>query len=95
MKKMLLAALAVGLMSTSAMAADGKITQIKVQGDNTITIYLTDDTNTLRVQKLVGTPEGIKAMFATALTAKSTNADVGLGVGTGDNGSGWVTIFLK
>ena len=95
MKKILLAALAVGLMSTSAIAVDGKITQIKVQSDNTIVVYLTDTSNILSIQKLVGTPEAIKSMYAAVLTAKSTNADVGLSQGTADNGTGWANVFIK
>ncbi len=96
MKKILITAIAVGLLSTSAMAVDGKISQIQITAADLKVIKIIDGaTSVEKSQKLVGTPEAIKAMLAVVLTAKASNADVTLTTGTGDNGTGWNNVILK
>ena len=95
MKKMFLAALAVGLLSVSAFGIDGKIGRIKVDGPNNLIIIAILDANGMEVaaKRLVGTPDQIKAGLAIALTAKTTNADVTLVEVA--NAGGWSNIIIQ
>lgn len=96
MKKILIAAVAVGLITTSAMAVDGKISQVQITAANLNVVKIIDGTSSVeKSQKLVGTPDAIKAMLAVVLTAKASNADVTLTTGAGDNGTGWNNVILK
>ena len=74
MKKMLLAAIAVGMMSTSAMALDGTITKIIVS-TGSVKVGLTSGATTYAKAIDVDTNVG-RAMLATALTAKTTQKPV-------------------
>ena len=85
MKKAFIVATLVSLITTSAFAlVEGKINTVKVDSDGTIKISLlkADQTVTYE-QQLDGTADAIKAMYAMALTAKSSNADVGMNLAGG------------
>ncbi len=71
MKKLLFAAVAVGMMSTSAMALEGSVNKIITKSDGTIKIVIE---TTGRI--LDGTAEANKAMLAVALTARSATYTV-------------------
>ena len=93
MKKIMIAAVAVSLMSVSVFGATGTITKIRYKAGENPTITLTADDNSESIQRLVGSTDDVKAMVAIALTAKSANAaNVVLGSGTDGVSSGWVSI---
>ena len=78
------------------MAVDGKISQVQITAANLNVVKIIDGaTSVEKSQKLVGTAEAIKAMLAVILTAKASNADVTLTIGTADNGTGWNNVILK
>lgn len=95
MKKFLLGITMTGLMVTSAMALDGKVSRVWIKGDDTINVYIIDSSDNVIGKKLVGTADAIKAMYAAVLTGRSLNADMTLVSGTGDNGSGWAQVTLR
>ena len=91
MKKILLAAIAVGMMSTSAMALVGTVEKIQIKSDGEVTIVLKklDGTGNAR-HILAGTADANKAMLAAALTAKSTSATVEMY----NDATSWTNITL-
>ena len=99
MKKMLFAAIVAGLMSTSAMATTGKIGQVKVEGNNDrvlFTLIKDSDSSETGFSIIVGaSPEIIKSLTATVLTAKSANLDVDAHIRTVNEVKGWGIVILK
>lgn len=96
MKKMFLATLVVGLMSTSVMALDGTIGLIKAQANGAVVVgIIKTDLSPGPVGSLVGTDDAKKAMLAIALTAKSSTANVAMTWGNVDGVDGWKIITLK
>lgn len=95
MKKLLLSIVAVGLMSTSLMAIEGKVNYIKVKNDGSITVEILKADTTVKENLLVGTADAVKAMLAMALTAKTTDSTVTVYSGTVDEGTGWKTLILN
>lgn len=97
MKKMLLIAFAIGLMSTSAMAAmNGKIGKIVFQSDGITKVELIKEDMSVVISKVVGTPEAQQTIIASVLTAKSLNANVGFeyGVDSGSSIAGWTKVII-
>ncbi len=77
MKKLLLATLVAGLMSTSALALDGTITKISITSSGVTKIIITTSTGS-STKKTIGdiSSDAGKAMLAIALTAKSAGDPV-------------------
>ena len=99
MQKVLMVAIAMGLMATSVMALEGTISQLKFDGTNdTIKFTLkkaSDSTDTGFFQIVGLTPESIKSLTAAVLTAKSTNATVDAYIRNVDGTQGWGIVILK
>ena len=95
MKKLLLAALTSGLMTTSAFAWDsGTITEIYQYTDGTLKIMLLkEDGSTMLHPVVVLDVEVKKAMFAMALTARTANIPVDLNYKETDGG--WNAMKMK
>ncbi len=98
MKKLLISAVAVSMLATSAMAGvfDGKITSLKSKFNGEIVISVTHSGG-VKTGLLVGlTDEAKKTLTAVALTAKSMNSDVQMTFDEIGNGEyGWKIIELK
>ncbi len=90
MKKILLAIIAIMVMSVSAFAVPGKISQVRAASDGTVLVWILKTDGAEYVKPLVGTPEAIKTMYATVLTAKVQQSDVDLFM----NENGWYTIEM-
>lgn len=95
MKKLLLATLVAGLMSTSLMAVDGTVSFIKVDNVGVTTVAIEEATGTVTILPVLGGVEAIKTMVALALTAKSLNAPVTLNSGLYDGTLAWKTFKMK
>jgi len=97
MRKVLVSLMAVGLLSSSAMAFMGKVTQIVAKSNGVILVQVTPTDSNLPVKKngLVGTADAKKAMLAIALTAKSTDSIIITDGGSYNGKSGWKTVKIK
>ena len=87
MKKILLTAVAVGIMVTSGMA--GTVSKIVAKSDGVIRVGIIKN-ETEYVKPLSGTSDANKAMLAVSLTALSSGADV---ESTQDSGA-WSSITI-
>lgn len=90
MKKFMMSFAAMSVMAVSAFSAQGTVGDIAANANGNMTVQVGAN-----VQKLVGTVDAKKAMFALALTAKTTGATVVAVPGTIDSESGWKIIKLK
>ncbi len=88
MKKVMMSLAAVAIMSVSAFGAT--VGKININANGTIQVQL--DT---KMKSLVGTTEAIKAMYAAALTAKSTTTQVNSKAGTYNDDYGWIVIEIQ
>lgn len=84
MKKLFMSIIVIGVISTNAIAIEGKVEWVLVKADGTITVKVSTFP-----KQLVGTAEAIKAMYAAALTAKNSGATVSVGAGDYDSKRGW------
>ena len=92
MKKILLPIITVGLMTVSAMGADGTVENIMIKNDGTIKMVLKKSIDSSLMERTIaGTPEANSAMLATLLTAKTTNAIVD----AYSDGTNWTKIYYK
>ena len=92
MKKILLPIITVGLMTVSAMGADGTVENIMIKNDGTIKMVLKKSIDSSLMERTIaGTPEANNAMLATLLTAKTTNAIVD----AYSDGTNWTKIYYK
>ncbi len=87
MKKLTMAFITMIALSVNASALSGTIDFVKLHADGTIEVKIAGNK-----KALVGTPDAIKAMYATILTAQSKNATVDAWGGEYDSASGWATI---
>lgn len=90
MKKLIMSLVAMGAMAVSAFGINGTITDVTVKADGTLLVKVGTSQKVL-----TGTAEAKKAMYATALTAKTTGATVTAIGGTFNSQSGWVTLKLQ
>jgi len=92
MKKILLSAVVMAVMSTNLMATVGTLTKVLAdsQGNVYVTVKQADDS--LRTRPFLGTADAIKAMTAVALTAKTTGVVVDLNPANEGGVAGWSNI---
>ncbi len=77
MKRLLLAVVVVGLMSTGAMALDGTISKVIVKSDGVVKVVLEKTSGGPFARTIAcDTMDADKAMLAVALTAQSTGATI-------------------
>lgn len=77
MKKLLIVAIAAGMMTTSVMAGESTIDKIWVQPTKTV-LYFTNGKSCFLDETAGHTADYIQRMMATALTAKSSNATINI-----------------
>ena len=75
MKKVMMSFWAMIIVSASAFAVDGTVSEVNIRADGTIKVKV----GALN-QPLVGTADAIKAMYAAALTAKTSGSNVTVAV---------------
>lgn len=90
MKKILASLITMIVLSVNAFALTGTVTQVEVQSNGTIKVKV-DTYN----KPLVGTPEAIKAMYAAALTAKTSGAQLTVAAGDHDGTAGWALVIIQ
>ena len=97
MNKMLLVAVAAGIMSTSAMAgvAVGTVADIIAKNDGTVKVIIHKEDGSFSNAKSIGTLEIQKVMLAIVLSAKAVNATVHATSGTVDDTPSWTAITIK
>ena len=82
--------MAMGVMTVSAFGLDGTVTDVTIKSDGTMLLKVGTTQKTI-----VGTPEAQKAMFATALTAKTSGATVTVIGGSYNGDNGWIVLKLQ
>ena len=92
MKKILLAAVLAGLMSTSVMALEGTVSKVMMLSDGTATISILQLDGITRTKAVAGTAAANSAMIAIALTAKSAGTST---VEAYHDGTIWTTLIIK
>jgi len=96
MKKLLAAVVAMGVMSVSAFALDGKIGEVNFATNGKIWVQVVPTQGASVTKVLISlTADMKKAMIAAVLTAKSTDATVTVWPGTINGVTGWKNIILK
>lgn len=97
MKKLLLITILTGLISTSAMAAVlGTVTGITIFGNDVVKVRVLPNAGGDSINRpLHGTTDSIKAMLATALTAKTTGSTVSLSGTSVDGALVWNIIAIQ
>lgn len=98
MKKIILSAVAMVLMSTSAYSwtITGKIASVLTNawGITEVVVLKDDNTQSSKVT-IVGTVDGKKSMTAAALTAKASGSSVKVNTGVYNGESGVISITLE
>ena len=94
MKKLMMSLIVMAAISVNAYALTGTVTVVQALSDGTLKVKVTDGTVT-QLKLLVGTPDAVKAMYAAALTAKSTGSEVYAKPGTYDSVDGWVLFSVQ
>ena len=98
MKKILLSAVAMAVMSVSAFADTGTIGKLNFAANGAVWIDLqiNGDANVVVSKQLAAaTDDTKKALIAAILTAKSTGATVTMWAGTVHGVTGWKNVILK
>jgi len=97
MKKVLLTVLAMGLLSTGAMAVDGKVGKIKFDGKDGAMQFtiMKSDGESGSFPVVAPTPEIQKSLTAAVLTAKAGGFDVSAGRKRIDGIEGWGVFTIK
>ncbi len=98
MKKLLLPLMILGLFSTSLMALNGTIGEVRFDGVTesvSITIIKEDSTSTARLPLVAQTADMEKTLIAIVLTAKAGTLKVDALVRTIGGIRGWGIITLK
>lgn len=93
MKKIMLIAVTLMLVSVNAFALDGKIGKVNFAATGLVWVEIVTDSSAT-TKKIVGSVDVQKAMTAAILTAKAQNSDVRVFEGTVDAETGWKSIIL-
>ena len=86
--------IAMGTLSINAYALVGNVSEVQASADGTIKVKVTDGTTT-QIKQIVGTADAIKAMYAAALTAKTSTSTVYAQPGTYDTLDGWILFSIR
>ena len=81
-------------VSINAYAITGTVIQVQSLSDGTLKVKVTDGTG-VQLREIVGTPDAIKAMYAAALTAKTSGHEVYAKGGTYNGADGWILFSLQ
>jgi hypothetical protein len=96
MNKLITALVAMGIMSVSTFALDGKIGKVNFTPTGVVWVDVVDGNNVTTTKQLIAATADIKkVLIAAVLTAKSTSAEVTVWPGTLDGVTGWKNIILK
>ena len=90
MKKLMMGLVIAGFISTSTFAETGSVDSITILDDGNIQVVVNQD-GSLKYGNLVGNADTVKAMYAAALTAKTTNSNITVRF----SGSGWDRLTIK